>query len=240
MLPARRKRAAAPEVAGLRPESLIAGAAFVLSLSLALSSAWTYWRGATIVAAQPSRIVLYEDNGSLTLGVDTALVNTAGADFGDVITRITAEIGDGPHPPTFQHEVMLTPVFSEQAERQWGECPFDARCVRNGDFLSVETPGRTLDVPGGSSRSEYIGFVLQDVYCSESPECSGFGDSASTVDHLISRRIQTFTFHYLMHNDGPKSAVCRVKFWEPGAPDRGAWLSRRMKEHGWVALPCQP
>lgn len=228
----------------IRPEVLIAGSALLLSITTVATGAWFALRGSVVTAVQPDSVFFYRDAGKgavLTVGVDTALVNSASANHGDVVTRITLSI-DTPAEvdPTFDYEVLVTPVFSEDAERQQSECPVTARCIRNGRFLAIEEPRRTLDVPGGASRSEYVGFVLERGNCAVRGACEAFGDFTSAAAALDRYQTLTLRFHYRLHSDGEKVAVCKLDLSSPGPPPNRPWLATRLLERGYALIPCQP
>lgn len=236
--------AAGRRLRGMNAEASIAGAALVLSLSTVLTSAWMAWRGPEVIAVPPASVFLYRDAGSqsvLTAGVDTALVNAASANFGDVVTSITMEIeGEKRRPPArFRYETLVTPVFTEQAEERMAACPVTARCVRNGQFISIEEPRRTLDVPGGASRSEYVGFVLNELYCSGSTACADYRTFESALAALDRRAELVIRFKYKLHLDGEKTSTCRVKLWGEDAPWKTPWLASHLMKAGWVVLPCE-
>lgn len=230
----------------LRPEVLIAGAALLLSVTTVLAGAWFAIRGSVVTAVPPDSIFFYRDAGEagagavLTAGVDTALVNSASGNYGDVITRIVMEIDlPGGDDPAFKYTALLTPVFSETAERQAGECPVTARCVVNdGQFLVIEEPRRTLDVPGGASRSDYVGFVLQKESCDRPGACDRFLDFQSVVALLERAQTITFRIRYQLHDDGEKVAVCRIDMNTAGREAYEPWLAAHLTNKGWVQLPC--
>jgi hypothetical protein len=227
----------------LKPELLIAGTALMLSLVTVLVGAWFAMRGSVVTAVPPDSVFLYRDQGIgavLTAGVDSALVNSASGNYGDVVTRVSMEVvepGDAGNP-SFDYETLVTPVFSENAERQAESCPITARCVRNGPFLAIEEPRRTLDVPGGSSRSEYIGFVLQSSNCARGASCDGFGDFLQAARRLEERPRLRVRFRYQLHGDGEKVAECDLDLTLGRAGPYRPWLSKHLESQGWVVLPC--
>ncbi len=226
----------------LTSEAIVASAALFLSLISLSSSAWFAMRGSVVTAVPPDSVFFYRDAGKgavLTAGVDTALVNSASGNYGDVVTRITMEI-DTPDAvdPVFDYATLVTPVFSETAERQAADCPVSARCIRNGRFLAVEEPRRTLDVPGGASRSEYIGFVLEKANCSVEGACDGFVDLASAAAALDQMQSLTLRFHYQLHSDGEKIATCRLDLRSPGPGPHRPWLAARLQDKGYAVLRC--
>ena len=226
----------------LTAEAIVASAALLLSLLNLSGSAWFTVRGSVVTAVPPDSVFFYRDAGRgavLTAGVDTALVNSASGNYGDVVTRITMEI-DTPAAvdPVFDYETLVTPVFSETAERQAADCPVTARCVRNGRFLAIEEPRRTLDVPGGASRSEYIGFVLEKGNCSVADACDGFVDLASAAQALDRMQTLILRFHYQLHSDGEKIATCRLDLRSPGPGPHRPWLGARLQDQGYAVLNC--
>lgn len=225
-------------------ESLVAALALLVSLITILTGAWFAMRGSVVVALPPDSVFLYRDSADrgavLTLGVDTSLVNTASANYGDVVTRITLEI-DTPAAvdPSFNYETLVTPVFTEDAVGQADNCPVQARCVVAGrQFLAIEEPRRTLDVPGGSSRSDYVGFVLHRSNCAAAKGCEAFVDAEAAAAELDRGRTLTLRFRYDLHGDGEKVAVCRTSLRPPGLADR-PWVAEHLKTRGWLALNCE-
>ncbi len=235
------KRAGRPPIA-ITSEAIVASAALVVSLLSLSTAAWFAVRGSEVTAVPPDSIFFYRDAGLgavLTAGVDTALVNSASGNHGDVVTRITMEI-DTPAgvDPRFDYDVLVTPVFSETAERQAAECPVTARCVRNGRFLAIEEPRRTLDVPGGASRSEYVGFVLEKGNCAIAGACDAFVDLASAARALDRAETLTIRFRYQLHSDGEKTAICRLDLRSPGPGPHRPWLADRLQNQGYAVIAC--
>ena len=225
-------------------EAAVAAVAVGLSLITLTTSAWFALRGSVVVATPPASVFFYRDAGEgagavLTAGVDTSLVNSASGNYGDVVTRITMEIDrPGGDPAVFDYTTLVTPVFSERAEQQADQCPVTGRCVVNdGQFLTIEEPRRTLDVPGGASRSEYIGFALQSGNCAQKGACDGFSDFASTTRILAASPELTIRFRYQLHSDGEKVATCRLNLERPGLP--AGWLADHLERKGWAMLSCQ-
>lgn len=222
-------------------EAIVASALIVSLLSLS-TGAWLAVRGSVVTAVPPDSVFFYRDAGKgavLTAGVDTALVNSASGNYGDVVTRITMEIETPAKVnPHFDYEVLVTPVFSETAERQAASCPVNARCVRNGRFLAIEEPRRTLDVPGGASRSEYIGFVLEKGNCAIAGACDAFTDLASAARVLDRAETLILRFHYRLHSDGKKTATCRLNLRSPGPEPHRPWLADRLQNQGYAVIAC--
>lgn len=225
-------------------EAAVAGVAVTLSLITLATSAWFAVRGSVVTAVPPASVFFYRDAGVgagavLTAGVDTSLVNSASGNYGDVVTRITMQIDrPGEADPVFDYTTLVVPVFSEQANAQAEQCPVTGRCVVNdGQFLTIESPRRTLDVPGGSSLSEYVGFVLQDGNCSVGGDCDEFKDFDSATAALAVAPFLTIRFHYQLHSDGEKVAVCRLNLRRTGQPR--LWFAEHLKRKGWAMLSCE-
>lgn len=225
-------------------EAAVAGVAVTLSVITLATSAWFSVRGSVVTAVPPASVFFYRDAGEgagavLTAGVDTSLVNSASSNHGDILTRITMRIDrPGDADPEFDYTTLVVPVFSEQAETQAAQCPVTARCVVNdGQFLTIESPRRTLDVPGGSSLSEYVGFVLQQGNCSEGGSCDAFKDFDSAAAALASAPSLTIRFHYRLHSDGEKVAVCRLDLRRAGQPPQ--WFAQHLERKGWAILSCE-
>lgn len=224
-------------------EAFVASLALLVSLATILTGAWFAIRGSVVIALPPDSVFFYRDSANkgavLTAGVDTSLVNTASANYGDVVTRITLEI-DTPAAvhPVFDYETLISPVFTEDAAGQARNCPVTARCVVAGrQFLVIEEPRRTLDVPGGSSRSDYVGFVLHRSNCAVKGACDAFTDAEAAARVLDQARSLTLRFHYQLHADGEKIAVCRTSLRPQGLPDR-PWVAEHLLSKGWLALNC--
>lgn len=223
-------------------EAVVASAALLVSLLSLSTTAWFAVRGSVVTAVPPDSVFFYRDAGVgsvLTAGVDTALVNSASGNHGDVVTRISMEI-ETPDAvnPRFDYDILVTPVFSETAERQAAECPVTARCVRNNRFLTIEEPRRTLDVPGGASRSEYVGFVLEKGNCAIEGACDAFTDLASAARVLDRAETLTIRFHYQLHSDGEKTATCRLNLRSPGPGPHRPWLADRLQNQGYAVIEC--
>ncbi len=225
----------------------MASAALVLSLTTVLTGAWYGLRGSVVTAVPPESVFFYRDTGGegassvLTAGVDTALVNSASGNHGDVITRITMEIDlPGGKGPAFNYAVLVTPVFTLNASERAQDCPVTARCVVNYDeFLAIEEPRRTLDVPGGASRSEYVGFVLQKEGCASPGLCDDYVDFDSVVAALERNRAITLRFRYQLHSDGEKVSTCIIDLGPQGESAYQPWLAAHLRKKGWVQLPCR-
>lgn len=225
-------------------EAFVASMALLVSLATILTAAWFSMRGSVVIALPPDSVFFYRDSASkgavLTAGVDTSLVNTASANYGDVVTRITLEIETpAAVDPIFDYETLVTPVFTEDAAGQARNCPVTARCVVAGrQFLAIEEPRRTLDVPGGSSRSDYIGFVLDRSNCAVKGACDAFTNAETAAEVLDRARSLTLRFRYQLHADGEKIAVCRMSLRPQGLPDR-PWVVKHLQSKGWLALNCE-
>jgi len=229
----------------LTSEAIVAAAALFVSLLGLSSSAFFAVRGSVVTAVPPDSVFLYRDaavgaGAVLTAGVDTSLVNSASSNYGDVVTRITMEIEQPTGPaPVFNYVTLVTPVFSENATQQAANCPVTARCVVNdGQFLSIEEPRRTLDVPGGASRSDYIGFVVQTTNCATPGLCENFRDFEMAARQLERAETLTIRFHYDLHSDGRKTAVCKLNLKLPGQQTYTPWLADHLNRKGWVLLLC--
>lgn len=228
-------------------EAIVASAALVLSLTTVVAGAWYGLRGSVVTAVPPASIFFYRDTGGegassvLTAGVDTALVNSASGNHGDVITRITLEIDlPGDRDPAFHYSVLVTPVFTANANERVKDCPVTARCVVNYDeFLAIEEPRRTLDVPGGASRSEYVGFVLQKDGCASPGLCDEYTDFQSVIRALERNRSITFRFRYQLHSDGEKISTCIIDLGPRDDATYEPWLAALLERKGWVQLPCR-
>lgn len=212
----------------------------MLSMATVLTNAWFAIRGSVITATNPATVFLFRDGAPdraiVSLGVDSTLVNTASANYGDVVTHISVEIDDG-RSTAFDYEMLLTPVFSDTSSEL--ECPVNARCVRNGQFLAIEEPRRALDVPGGGSHSEYVGFNLFKGYCSVPDGCEGFDTIANVASRLTAREVLRLKFHFSLQSDGVRTSTCVVDLAELNKRRGTGWLERELVGRGWVNLRCQ-
>lgn len=260
--PARRAKARDPSVtssrsdevraAGLRiTEAGAAFSAFLLSLSIFLLGAFQWIRGAEIVLLPPETVILYRDaptpsNDVLMLAVETGLINTARADYGDVAIQAYAEVGGtGAARARFPYDVTLQPVFLPHEERRQIDCPIDARCVtaagsvpiRPGvlELRVIERRPELLSVPGGSSRSAQLGFALGRCVGNETT-CARFQSFDDAVKQLRTAPELAFSITLDFHSDGRKAITCT--FDEDGIVSRRIFLDF-LEERGWATLVCR-
>jgi len=264
--PTRRRRrsakAAAPPPTPARKDELktagwrvteagAAVAAFLLSLSIFLLGTLQSLKGAEIVLLPPETVLLYRDaptpaSDVLMLAVETGMINTARADYGDVAIQAYAEVvGTRAAIARFPHDASLQPVqLPVEADRS-ADCPVDARCVP-ATGLAPPRPGRMglmvierrpelLSVPGGSSRSAWLGFSFAN--CLGRPEaCDRYASFADALVQL--RRAPQLSFRVTLdfHSDGRKTILCA--FDEAGAVSRRDLLDF-LEERGWATLTCR-
>ncbi|MGZ9098993.1 MAG: hypothetical protein ACXW3O_04750, partial [Brevundimonas sp.] len=119
-----RPKAAGPEATPARKDELktagwriteagAAVAAFLLSLSIFLLGTFQSLRGSEIVLLPPQSVILYRDaptptSDVLMLAVETGMINTARADYGDVAIQAYAEVAGTPaETARFPHDGSL-------------------------------------------------------------------------------------------------------------------------------------
>lgn len=214
--------------------------AFLLSLVTAVANVWQAFRASEVTVQPIDEIYLYRDHAVLTAAVRLTLVNKASANFGDVVTEVRlAIIGtNSPDRPVFVSDLTATPVYSEDSTRLVRECPPLTRCVRNGRFVVTEEHGRAFDVPGGSSRTQHIGFVLFSTYCAEDASCQQYTSFDNAISQLQSEDEILFQVSAVLASDGTKIQTCRVRTQGTESQFRATTLARHLATEGWVALGC--
>lgn len=232
-------------------EAGAAVAAFLLSLSIFLLGAFQSLRGAEIVLLPPQTVLLYRDaptpaSDVLVLAVETGMINTARADYGDVAVQAYVELaGTTAATARFPHDASIEPVQRPIGEERISDCPIDARCV-SATGLGAPRPGRMglmvierrpelLTVPGGSSRSVWLAFSFAN--CRGRPEvCDRYSSFADALEQL--RRAPELSFRITLdfHSDGRKTILCA--FENDGVASRGGFLDF-LEDRGWATLRCR-
>lgn len=232
-------------------EAGAAVAAFLLSLSIFLLGAFQWTRGAEIVLLPPQTVLLYRDaptpsSDVLMLAVETGMINTARADYGDVAVQTYAEVaGTGAAEARFPYDVTLQPVFVAHEEGRQVDCPIDARCVtatgsvpiRPGvlELRVIERGPELLSVPGGSSHSARLGFALGHCLGNKTT-CARYLSFDDAIKQLRNAPELAFGITLDFHSDGRKTIAC--------AFDEGGVVSRRdfldfLEKRGWATLVCR-
>ena len=232
-------------------EAGAAVAAFLLSLSIFLLGTFQSLRGAEMVLLPPETVLLYRDasmpsNDVLMLAVETGMINTARADYGDVAIRAYAEVGaPGATKARFPYDATLQPVFVPHEDGREVDCPIDARCltaarsapIRQGalDLRVIERRPELLSVPGGSSHTARLGFGFGRCVGSEQT-CARFRNFDDAIKQLRNAPELAFGITLDFHSDGRKTIAC--------AFDEGGVVSRRdfldfLEKRGWATLVCR-
>lgn len=232
-------------------EAGAAVAAFLLSLSIFLLGAFQSIRGAEIVLLPPQTVLLYRDaptptSDVLMLAVETGMINTARADYGDVAVQAYAEsAGDPAATARFPYDASVEPVQRPVGEEITSDCPIDARCV-SAAGLAAPRPGRLglivierrpelLSVPGGSSHSTWLAFSFANCR-GQSETCDRYSSFTDALQQL--RRAPELSFRITLdfHSDGRKTFLCA--FDNDGVASRKEFLDF-LEERGWATLRCR-
>lgn len=232
-------------------EAGAAVAAFLLSLSIFLLGAFQWIRGAEIVLLPPQHILLYRDapkpdSAVLILAVETGMINTARADYGDVAVQAYAEVaGTGAETARFPYDSTVEPVNRPFEEGRAIDCPVDARCIpvtgsnplQSGQMglMVIERRPELLSVPGGSAHSEWLGFAFGNCR-GQGATCGRFMSFDDAVRQLRDAPELSFRVTLDFHSDGRKSVLCA--FEEQGAASRQEFLDF-LEERGWATLRCR-
>jgi len=215
---------------------IVAIAAFVLSLTVSVISAWYAIRGSEVVLLAPDRVIIYRDeiNGDAAarVAVPMSLINTASADHGDVVVQV-----DGSFPAdtkgglaSFEFGSTVQPVFTEFADKAAQGCEIGARCIALPRLLIVDRDARLIDVPGGAARSQYVAFTLSQWNCTGAKAICDRFSSFEQVAEQISGRELDITLTIQLYSDGKKQARCKTR----RAIDR-----EYLVQTGWLSLTCQ-
>jgi len=231
-----RKRRRFPRIT----EAGVALVALLVSGTAFLINGWMYVRGSDMVLMQPDNWILYRDTGpygaDLYLAVPVQIVNAAGADFGDVVTRAEVQVSSGRKAPgVFPFSAISEPVPAAQVEEAVANCPQGARCIANTGFYVIERPAKLLDVPGGGSRSDYVTFQLSTNNCLGSTAyCRGFGNFDAAVASLRAEQEPVIRLVVRFQFDGDHSLECRL------TPDKKlrSQIFDYLQVKGWARQVC--
>jgi len=215
----------------------VGAAALLLSLSLAGVNAFQAIRGPNIVALPPDDLYLYRDAGpnfaALSMAVRVPLVNRASADYGDVVTAVTAELlAPGARSgATFAYRSVVEPIFTDRDPRTLASnCDVRVRCVAATGFIAIERAEQLVDLPGGAARDQHFGFTFERPYCTGAVSaCAPFEDFEASVAALA-RTPLTVAVDVNFSGERHRGATCEIHL----TADRAAYLRRT----GWVTLPC--
>ncbi len=213
---------------------LLSGAAFVGSIAV-------YLRGSEIVTLQPKEFVMYRDAGpsgaDLYVAVPVAMINAARSDYGDVVTRATVRFkGPKASDVSFFYEAVIEPVMSRDVTRAVENCPDGARCIAETGFYVIERPARLLDVPGGSSRTDYLSFGIYPPGCAGPPaQCEQFRSFDGAVEAMRRSGPITILVELETFFDGKHSLECRL----PAAPEERDAIYDYLRSRGWAMPGCE-
>lgn len=213
---------------------LLSGSAFFGNLAL-------YMRGSSIAVLQPKEFLMYRDTGpsgsDLYVGMPVAMINAASADYGDVVTSATITFRSAENlPARFTYDAVVEPVMSSQLERDLANCALGARCIAETGFFVVERPAKLLDVPGGTSRTEYLSFMVSPASCiGSSTACQRFVDFDTAIRTLRGLGPVSIRVDLNFHFDGHKTVECRLPSL---AADRAAIFDYAVSR-GWAMPGCE-
>jgi len=210
----------------------IALAAFLLSLTTALSQMFLAARGPVIKGLPLEQAVIYGDppldpNGVVTIAVRASQVNTASQDYGDLVTHADLALVGSP-AVRFSYEGMIHPHLLADAS-QAPECELDARCVRLTGMNVVDRDEKLISLPGGGARSDYLAFTVGGPGCAAAPGCAQLSDFARAGKALDRRPLKLkLTLDYNRARTLTLECVT--------GPVNGDWF----RKYGWTSLVCAP
>lgn len=213
---------------------LLSGSAFLGNLAL-------YMRGSSIAVMQPKLFVIYRDAGpngaDMYLAVPVAMINAASADYGDVVESATIRFTSATNiPARFTYEAVIEPVMTAQVERGVDACDLGARCIAETGFYVVERPAKLLDVPGGSSRTEFLSFLVGPASClGSAAACARFKNFDTGIRTLRGLGPVSIRVDLKFHFDGRKTIECRL----PAAATERAAIFDYAVAKGWAMPGCE-
>jgi hypothetical protein len=206
-------------------------------------------RGPEITLAPPETMTLYRegdgDSASLSLVMDARIINEASGEFGDVMTD--AWLSFAPprtKPARFDFAALVELVHSpapkpERAEwvaTQVKACAVGVRCVATANALIIERDKRLLDIPGAGSRSERLGFVLQNYQCKgPADRCAAFSSYRQAVAGLKARGQLRAYVTLRFNRDGEKRIAC----FGSVDPRKIAETYSYLEDNGWASFACE-
>jgi hypothetical protein len=188
-------------------------------------------------------VLFYRDKGpngsSLWIAMPAKMINAASGDYGDVVTEASLAIGPRQHERgRFAYRAIIEPApLANNSEEAVANCPEGARCIANTGFYVVERPRKLLDVPGGSSRSEHLAFMIEAVACEsdETAFCSSIRNFDDALAHLRSRQDPVIRMRLRFYFDGEKEVACRL----PSDRARLTAIFDYIQEKGWAGVACE-
>ena len=208
----------------------ISVAAFMMSLTMTLISAFYAARGSELAVQAPEQLLLYRDgegaDSILTAALRTDLINLADG-YGDVLTDASVQIGKT--GPAFAYQATANPVFTTDAEAAAKKCDLGARCLGLPGLLVIERSDEILDIPSGEAKVVSMAFPAVGWNCTGADEaCARFATFDDAVAALAGGPIEV-RLRLDFHADGEREILCRT-----GKPD-AAYL----RQIGWVSLSCE-
>lgn len=201
--------------------------AFMLSLVMALISAYYALRGPEIVARPLEELLVYRDgegaNAVAVLGLRLQLINTASSEYGDLLMEAEARLGDNGAWYPIQSEIE--PVFT--AERP--DCALGSRCHYLSNLVVIERGVDIIDIPGGAARSFFVTFALSPTVCDGKPaDCQAIADFTSGARRLSQGR-QSVTIKLKFNGDGERRLHCTFDAMDPDF----------LRSYGWQSVACE-
>ena len=174
------------------------------------------------------------------------MINTARADYGDVAIQAYAEMsGTSPAEARFPYDAAVEPVNLPALADRADACPAEARCILAAGsapsppgsmgLMVIDRRPELLSVPGGSSRSDWLGFTFGN--CLGQPAaCERFYTFDSALDQLRAAPELSFRITLDFYDDGRKTFACALE--NQTAESRRVFLDF-LEERGWATLRCR-
>lgn len=183
-------------------------AAFIISLSVALTNAYVALRGPRIEVTQPKTVILYRDgNGARSvLGVAIRIdAINASANYSDVLTEawLTPTAGG----PSFEADGTVDAVFTPNVRELAKSCPMGARCIPEDHLLLIQHPDSLVELPPGSARAINLSIPITFSNCSRSSGCPDYR-TADQVIKVIAKGALNLRLNLLFHSDGRRTVLC--------------------------------
>lgn len=225
-------------------EAGAASASFMLSLAVFSVAGLNAFRGSQMVVLPVEQVLLYRDGvgdrATLSMALPVKMINAAGRDYGDVM--VDAQVTIAPKRPggalQFGLQTFVEPVFALDPNGPSPVCSYDVRCVALKGTWIIERPAALLDVPGSSSRTQWLGFRLESALCKgDSARCAQFYNFDSATRALGTGAGLRFDATLAFHGDGTFKVSCIVN--EANQGGRAAIIDY-LRSRGWTNLTCAP
>lgn len=209
-------------------EVTIGGAAFVLSLSIALGSFIQFILGPEIDVLPPEQILIYRgglpDRAVLFAAIRLPIVNKSSG-YNDVIVDATLQpFENGPNVP---YSTLVSPVFNDENDPALSKahCVQGRRCHHFAKMAISQLGDDVVVIPAGGAHANYYGFRL---FCRDQKGCSEFATFDQAVDTLATRS-REITITLTFYSDKSRTIIC------PIAPISATDL----RKVGWQTRPCK-